>query len=309
MRLETFFAAMLLMMVPAVVHAAPLDVKHLPADATWVFHFDVDAARETKTFKGVMTEALKHAGTAKSIELLEKAAGAKFPGDLKGITIYGIGSDDKTRVSVFHAKVDRAHLEDAAKARDHFESNPHGGHAILSWRDGDQTKFGAFADDQTIIIAMTESAAEAALDVMDGKVEAVKSDSPLLTGLKDGQVVYAGSADSKVFGAPDGQSGALSGLKSGWIGLTEGDDRALLEIHLMTKDAAAAKDLKEMVDAVKGQAVQMAAGMDDRFMKAVAAEMDCYASSQAGSEVVVSLPSTPETLAEFISTGLEFPRK
>jgi hypothetical protein len=91
MRNKRFITAALFasVFIPAVGRADPFDPKHVPADAKWLVHADLDAARDTKSFDLVRQHLLVDAGAQAKFDQLETITGVRVPDDLHDVTVYG----------------------------------------------------------------------------------------------------------------------------------------------------------------------------------------------------------------------------
>ena len=183
--------------VTALTPADPLDPRQIPADAKWVIHADMDAARDTKLWAAMDNELSTNADFQNGIGKIEQITGAQFPRDLHDVTLYGRSADDQAGVVIVHAHVNRQQIVTLLQMNTAFASNAYGDYQVLTWHDDDKNKtmFGSFKDDSTMIISQTEDLVKGALDVMDDKAEHIKVDSPLAAGAKPQLLAFIAASD------------------------------------------------------------------------------------------------------------------
>jgi hypothetical protein len=286
----------------SIVGATALEPKHLPADTKWVIHIDMDAARDSKTYDTVASALFAQQGPRNGIDFYEKVTDSKFPEDLNDVTLYGAAAGDEAGVVVIHAKIDRKHVEELVKENQAYSSAPYHGYDVISWVDNNQTSYGAFHDDGTIIIAKKAANVQAALDALDDKGETLKPTDPMVAGLKPKQLVYVGAKDLKDLHAPDADSNPMvQTVQVGWAALTEDDKGPILTAELTADNADDAKKLKRSVDGLVALLGMMGGGQNaDPVAKAAVAATVNYDSKQADAVVDVTMPVPGEKFADLI---------
>jgi hypothetical protein len=252
--LFTTLPTMFSLSVSSLTQADPLDTKMIPADARWVVHVDMDAARDTKLWAAVDDQLTGNRDFQNGIGKVEQITGASFPRDLNDVTLYGRSSDDAAGVVIVHAHVNRQQIETLLKMNLAYESKPYGDYQLLTWHDDDKNKtmFGTFRDDSTMIIARSADLVRFALDVMDGKSPSIKVDSPLAAGAKPQLLAFVAASSLKDLKKPgEDQSPVIQQMQSAWISLTETNGNADLKASVVADTAQNAEQLTHLLDGVK----------------------------------------------------------
>lgn len=182
------------------VAAGPANLKAVPAEAVWMMHLDMDAARESTVVRQMHDRALAmHPQLEAMVTMARAMTGMDPRKDLHDVTVYGLDTDKRNAVMVVRARANRELLEKMVeKARDH-RTMEHAGHTLHSWthrgRKGDkgETVAGAFQADDRMVFARSADAVTMALDVLDGSKPAY-GEGPLAGGVKPGSILVARAA-------------------------------------------------------------------------------------------------------------------
>jgi hypothetical protein len=137
----------------------------IPAEASWVMHFDLEKFIGTQIGNHLLTEkdvlGLGHKNAQfkekYQIDLLE---------DIDGVTVFGLGGGEENIVACLQGNLNRDFLLELLGAEDSHKEIPYGNYTIHNW-DGDE--FGAFASDTLALIGPSQKAIKLALDVIAGK--------------------------------------------------------------------------------------------------------------------------------------------
>jgi hypothetical protein len=180
--------------------AEPASLATVPADAVWMMHLDMDAARESIVLRRMHDRAMAmHPQLEAMIAMVKGMTGMDPREDLHDVTAYGRDTDKRKAVMVVRAKANRAFLEKMVeKARDH-RTMEHGGRTLHAWthrgRKGGKGEAvgGAFQADDRMVFAGSADAVQRALDVLDGKQPAYR-EGPLAGGVKPGSILVARAA-------------------------------------------------------------------------------------------------------------------
>ncbi len=152
----------------------------IPAEASWVLHFDLEKFASTQIGNHLLKEqdALglghKNAQFKKKyqIDLLE---------DIDGVTVFGFGNGDENIVACLQGNLNRDYLLELLGAEESHKEIPHGKYTIHNW-DGDE--YGAFASDRLALIGPNLDIIKLTLDVIAGK-KADISKSPMNDYIKE----------------------------------------------------------------------------------------------------------------------------
>jgi hypothetical protein len=299
--------ALLTALTAAAAHADPLDPKHLPADTKWVIHVDADAARDTKTYDTLSTKIFANPAARDGIDKIEQITNARFPDDVKDVTVYGAAAGDEAPVVVIHARVDRKQIEQLLKQNPAYGSTAFGDYDILTWQDNGKTSFGAFHDNTTVIIARNAANVKTALDALDSKGETMKADAPMAAGLKPKQLVYVAARDLKdLHPAGEGPKPMLVPIQAVWAALTEDQDHPVVTARLTTEDAASAEKLKQSIDGLRTLLTWSSGGDDaDPVAKAASAALTGYDAKQTDNAVDIDLPVPADKFSALVDAILK----
>jgi len=250
-------------------HAAakPVSLATVPADAVWMMHLDMDAARASTVVRRMYERAMAlHPRAEAMLTMAIGMTGMDPRKDLHDVTVYGRDTDKRNAVMVVRGKANRALLEKMVeKARDH-RTMEHGGRTLHSWthrgRRGDkgETVVGAFQADDRMVFARSADAVRMALDVLDG-LKAAYGQGPLAGGVKSGSILVARAAAVD----PETECPVLRQGRGYRVAAGEFEGRSFYRAKLDMKSVEAA-DLAE--DVVKGfeAVVRLRWGGDDDAM-------------------------------------------
>ena len=164
--------------------AAPLDLKHVAAEAKWLGHVDVDAIRESTVVQKAWKKHLEMDKQAEQrLGMLKQFTGLDLTQDIHGLTFYGKAVGKHEGVLVAHVKLDQGRiLGMAAKLPGHAEAE-HGSLKLHSWtfkvHGESKTIAAAFLEENRLVIASGVDDLKAALDVISGKSPSLAADGPL----------------------------------------------------------------------------------------------------------------------------------
>ena len=243
-------ATAMLASAAAGIDAAPLDLAAVPADAKWLMHFDMDAARESVVVQRGWERMLKmHPHAGRMIDMVSRMAGMDPRKDLRDATAFGIDTDKRNGVLIVRAKANREFLTRMVeKAADH-KTMQHGDHTLHSWTHNrgrhSRPVVGAFHKDDVMVFARTEEGVKSALDVLDGRRAAVTGDAALAGRVRPGAIVVARATAVD----PDTKCPVLKQGRAFRVALGEHEGKSFYRARLEMVSPAAAGDV---VDVVQG---------------------------------------------------------
>lgn len=190
--------APVVLMLGGVAAAAPLDLKAIPADAVWLAHLDMDAARESSVMQRGWERAVRmHPQLDGMLRMGAGMMGMNPRTDLRDVTLYGLDTNKRNGVMIVRTKCDRPLLEKmVAKAPDHTTMQ-HRSYTLHSWTHKGWKKgrgepvVGAFLRDDVMVFAATDGRVRTALDVLDGTGSAVGEESSLAGRTRPGSILVA----------------------------------------------------------------------------------------------------------------------
>lgn len=249
-RLSCLAAPCFVLALAVPLAAAPLDLAAVSADAKWLMHFDMDAARDSVVVKRAWERMQKmHPHAGGMMDMAAKMTGMDPRQDLHDATAYGLDTDKRNGVMIVRAKVNREFLTRMVeKAADH-KTMKHGDYTLHAWthKRGRHSgpAVGAFFKDDVMVFARTEAAVKAALDVLDGRTAAVAGDAPLAGRVRPGSIMVARATAVD----PDTKCPVLKQGRAFRVALGEHDGKSFYRARLEMASPAAADDV---VDVVKG---------------------------------------------------------
>jgi len=244
-------AAIGMTLVTAMLEAAPVDLAAVPADAGWMMHVDMDAARASTVLKRAHDRAMKmHPHAAAMIEMAVKMTGSDPRKDLAGVTLYGFDTDKRNGVMVIRGAFNRDLLTRMVeKAPDH-RTMEHGGRTLHAWtqkrggRSGPVV--GGFFKDDVIVVSRVEPHAKSAIDVLDGRKKPLGEGSPLAGRVRPGSIVVARASAVD----PDTKCPVLRQGRSFRVAIGEHDGRSFYRARLRMESEAAAGHVESVVKGV-----------------------------------------------------------
>ena len=162
------------------IMATNLQKSIIPAEASWVIHFDVEKFIATEIGNHLLTEEDALGLGKKNDHFLNKYK-INLKEDIDGITVFGMGKGEENIVACLQGNFDRDYLLGLLGAEDSHKEIPHGKYTIHNW-DGDE--YGVFAGEKLALMGPNEEAIKLALDVIDGKKANITS-SPMNDYLKE----------------------------------------------------------------------------------------------------------------------------
>lgn len=269
----SFLALSLLAPVPGRVTAAPLDLALVPADARWLMHVDMDAARGSVVLQKGWEKAMKmHPHLEHLSAMAAGMIGFDPRKDLRDVTFFGTDLDKSRGVMVLRGRMNRAMLEKLAeKAADH-KTMLHRGHVVHGWKQNRDMGFspagpvvGAFLTDDVLVVGRSEAAVQGALDTLDGTAAVVGEKSPLAGRVRPGSIMVARAA------AVDPKTGCpvLMSADAFRVAVGEFAGKSFYRAKLDMKSPAAAGDARNVVAGMESLA-RLRWGGDAAVMQLVA---------------------------------------
>jgi hypothetical protein len=272
--LTAFILAVALGLIAAPGPAVATDqLSVVPADAQWALYIDVQRLTSSAMFKALGGEQEMGKIRGKTDPFFAKLR-IDPEKDLKGVTVFGRGKQDEDAVVALSGKFDRAHLIGLIKAETSHKEIPYGKHTVYSW---DDDEFGAFADDDLILLGENEQSLKSALDALEGR----KRDAapPLLAGvLKDfpnAIMVFGVDSISGLLGEEHDKPVILTKMKSAYGALAEAGENFSLEVSIGAESDQVAKDVEQAIRGLIAIAnLQLKASDAQAFAEAIKIAVD-----------------------------------
>lgn len=290
---------------PAFVQAAPFDSKLVPADAKWVLHVDMDAARGTRTWDTIKEHLEHDANYQSKLAEVKTLTGMQFPQDLHDVTLFGASAQEEAGVVLIHAKIDKEKTMTALQLNSAYGSQPFGEYQVVTWDDKGKKMFGAFHDESTVIIGRSAENIQGALKTMDAKAPSIETGSALTAGGKPQLLLYVaakGLPELKQNGQP--RSPIIADLENAWISLSEKGEDALLQASVMSKTAEAAEQMRTALEGIKAM-VTLSANSDnpDPNAKNAATALTTLKASTENRTMKIDWPISLDLVREIVDQG------
>ncbi|MGA2068901.1 MAG: hypothetical protein ABSG86_28360 [Thermoguttaceae bacterium] len=238
--------------------AAPLDIKQVPAGATWVVHVDVDAIRASAVVQKAYAQCVeKHKDAVeKGLAKARQHLGMDPVKDLHGITLYGPKLGEHKGVMIVWADVDQKVLTEKFDKVPEHKMTPYGKYQVGSvthkGKMGQHTVAGAFWKPGATVVASSVEEVEAALDTLDGKKPALEARG-LLAHPPAGATLVArvtGIADAKL----PCKSPLPKQIESFRLAMGENQGQSFLSVKVTTKTPETAQQIEKIVEGGKALA-------------------------------------------------------
>lgn len=251
-------AAVLLPLLSLAALAGPPEPKHLPADAKWYIHLDVDAAKQTVLYQTALEAVRLQFPVDDVLAQVKGAIGVNPLTDIAGITVYNNSFEKDAGAVLIYATVDKDRLMGAIAQNPGHKDVPYGKHLLHSWVDNNdgKTKHGAFYGDGLIVMGDRDETLKRAIDVLDG---GKPGGSALVKAPAKGAFLTAAADLAQSDDHNISQLLSNSEAATASAGETEGVFR--LSLNLVAKTAEQGAQLKQLLDGVKAFA-QLGAGRD-----------------------------------------------
>ena len=243
-------AAVMLVPAAARINAAPLDLSAVPADAKWLMHFDMDAARSSVVMRRGWEQMLKKNPQAGAMmDVVSQMVGMDPRKDLRDVTAYGIDTVKRNGVMIVRAKTNRDFLTRMVEKATDYKTMNHGDYTLHAWthnRDGHSGPMvAAFHKDDVMVFARTEAAVKSALEVLDGRQAAVTGNTGLAGRVRPGSIVVARATAVD----PGTKCPVLKQAQGFRVALGEHEGESFLRVRMDMTAPAAADDV---VNVIKG---------------------------------------------------------
>jgi len=253
--------AVVLIAWAAVAWAGPLVPQHLPTDAKWVCHLNVEAVKNCELVKAFHKECPKAEECLAKMKALSAVVGMNPAEDLLGVTLYDTGYGRRQGVMLVHLKhVDQKKLLGLLKKKqpDHKIAK-HGDRKLYSWtarkgRDHEHPVTACFADGKTIVFSHDVDHVRAALDVIDGKKKSLAADSPLTKGLSRKAMLVSRAMDIDAKYKEVTRCPVLKNCTEATVQWAERKGRLVAKYQLETDSEEIAQNFKSVVDGLRGLA-------------------------------------------------------
>lgn len=247
--------------VPAVHRAGPLNREWVDAQASWVIHFDVEAAMRSALGRFLLANREKL--DLGPLDAVHRHTGFDPLTDLKSVTVYGLRGQPDERIRIIRASP----ALDAAIARMRqpdilVQAITTGTWSLEAWSHDDWKRFGYVAegkgrDDRVLIFSGNQFATAQALEVQAGRAANLTQlhDSVMATPPPEDAMLFIAADDVPALFGSD-QAGSALGQLADDLVLTVGEvpsetspghSECSIEITIKTRSFEEAGQLSELL--------------------------------------------------------------
>jgi hypothetical protein len=282
--------------------AASIQKSIIPADAKWVFHFDMKKFSTTKMHELIMDNK-------DTIQIRKKTARIfrlyKFDPikDIAAITIFGPEKKKEDTVACIEGNFDKEYLLGLLEEETDYQKIQYDKYTIYNW---DSDDFGVFVTDNLLLFSGNEAALKETLDVISGKRENISS-SPMITYLEaiPAEAFITAVADDISSLAEDkGKAVILKKMGMASFAIMEKADQVALNINVTT---GSPQDAQKVEQVVRGLIAFGELQLDESMIGMKLMEDIDIKISVDGNKVRMSLTSPIEKFIAFISGHKKFP--
>ncbi len=235
--------------------AAPLNQKHIPTDAQWGFHLNMEAFWGSEMGKLIRKDV--EAKYSEKIAALEQLLGSDISTDLKGITLYGTSADHESASVLVYGNYNKEKLTSLLVLNEAYRKSEYEGKTIHHWLDdkSQEPQCGAFAADDLIVISPDEDSLKAALDTLAGyrQTLADEYDLPLkgLTKIDDNVIAVVAAVSLPNLLQGNQEAAILNNCKMMAMVIAEDDGDMKLQLDLTAQTAEAAIQIEQALLGLK----------------------------------------------------------
>lgn len=171
-----FVPALLAGILSAVAcQAGPPDATQIPADAKWIAHIDVDAAKQSKVISAGMKDCLKPVLQEMSREFSQRTPWASLGiGDIRSVTLFGSKIAMNNGGAIVHGTFNEQQLVEHIGQKTDLKTSQYRGRDVYTCTKAAGTQFEhqmafGFADGNTLVVASGLDGLKQSLDRLEGQ--------------------------------------------------------------------------------------------------------------------------------------------
>ena len=239
--------------------AAPLDLKHVPANAKWLAHVDVDALRSSTVVQKMWKKTLEtHKEAEAHLGMVTALLGMDLRSDLYGMTFFGNEIGKHTGTLIVHAKMDQKRLMGMAQAVPGQSTKKYGDYDVFSFvhkhHNRSQNVAGTFFKTDRLILSSSVEELQSALDVLGGKSGSVAEGAPLAGRVPPGTTVLFRIAGVAAADLPC-KCDVAKKIDSFRLVMGEDHDQSFFRTRTVTTDAEVTNQLRAVIEGGRAMAL------------------------------------------------------
>jgi len=244
-----------ILMLSSLAWAAPLNQTHVPAEAKWLIHVDVDAIVGTEMWRLVTQDISEK--VRKKIDAITNLLGSDPTRDIYGATLYGIDSNEENAVVMIYGRFNKEKLLSLLVLNEAYAESDYNGQKLYHWLDekDNKNKVGMFAADDLIVISQSEQAVAALVDLRAGQGSSLASQedaalSTLVEAPEDALMVMAADGLAELQNDDD-HIAILKNSKMMAAVVSENDGNMNLYVDLTAETIDAAIQIEQVLGGIK----------------------------------------------------------
>ena len=237
--------------------AGPMVPKDLRSDTKWFGHVDFEAVRSLKLVQNFKDKCPVYQKCQAKMQELAKKLGMNPMEDVLGATIYSNRYGGHVGVCLVYVKtLDQQKMVSLLKEKHpDYKTSEYGSRTLYLWtvkHHGKKTDLtGTFASDKLIVIGDIDEQVKAALDVLDGKIQGLAKDAPLLKGISPSALFASRGIDVPEDYRKTTKCPVLHNCKAATAVLMETSGQITGKYEFATVSEETAKNFKAIVDGLK----------------------------------------------------------
>ena len=160
-----FLTVLLVFIFCCELKASSLQKSIVPAEALWVVHFDLVKFKASR-LGDIVLNKIEALGLKDEVGQFHKQFKMDILNDIEGVTAIGLGKDEEDIVVCLKGNINKEFLLGLLGMEDSHQEIPYGKYTLHNW---DKDEFGAFVDDDLVLIAHNKNALISVVDVISGK--------------------------------------------------------------------------------------------------------------------------------------------
>ncbi len=291
--LAVLLAIALFVAIPAWPGTIPSSV--VPEGARWIAHLDMEKFVATKLY-GFLDKDGKFEIKSRDLNRWFKIDVTK---DVTGVTLFGLGLDDKQAVIAVTGKFDKPGLLALIALNKEHQETPYGSYTLISTGSDE---YGAFVNDNLIVLSESRETIEKVLDTAGGKAKNYSASS-LSAALKDipSTAFLSGvMPDLSGLGKEISQSKVLE--KASGLFFVAQERQDILQVRLQVT-ADTPESAKNMADVVQGLIAMGKLGGNEGDMAKMASLLDGLQVKLDGKVLMLDFERPSRDIADLLSKG------
>ena len=234
---------------------APLNRTHVPVEANWVLHVDLDAFGGSEMWRLVSQEISDE--NQRKIDAITNLLGTDPTKDIYGATLYGMDAKEENAVVMIYGQFDKEKLLSLLALNEAYAESNYNGQKLYHWLDekDHKQKVGTFATDSLIVISQSELAVQATVDLLAGQGNSLASQegAPLSTLVEAPEDAFLVMAVDRLADLSEGKHDAaiLEKSKMMAVVVAENDGDMYLYVDLTAETIEAALQIEQVLGGIR----------------------------------------------------------